>query len=260
MGSRRSPSLLFLIPTSRMVSNLRVLVSTHLTLCSENSHRISNLLRYSMRPSPTSSTLATKSVPTSMTGDRGVRARSACSARSSSSVRSLRASLLPSLATISAITRVDEGSMKEFVRTVRQTDSTFAYVHSVEINPRQTMVHCHGYYHTASGLAVPTEVIDHARRKAGFGTFKQGKIRSNVKTRFFAYPGKTLAVPSLRRRSSSISTATGSPEARARHLWLLARWRQRSHDAESEAALDPSAPPCRCHHPTDQPRRDRESA
>lgn len=88
--------------------------------------------------------------------------------------------------------------MKEFVRTVRQTDSTFAYVHSVEINPRQTMVHCHGYYHTASGLAVPTEVIDHARRKAGFGTFKQGKIRSNVKTRFFAYPGKTLAVPHLR--------------------------------------------------------------
>ena len=93
------------------------------------------------------------------------------------------------------ISRVDEGSMKEFVRTVRQTDSTFAYVHSVEINPRQTMVHCHGYYHTASGLAVPTEVIDHARRKAGFGTFKQGKIRSNVKTRFFAYPGKTLATP-----------------------------------------------------------------
>ena len=110
------------------------------------------------------------------------------------------------------ISRVDEGSMKEFVRTVRQTDSTFAYVHSVEINPRQTMVHCHGYYHTASGLAVPTEVIDHARRKAGFGTFKQGKIRSNVKTRFFAYPGKTLATiaPYRTSETSTAHPVTGS--------------------------------------------------
>ena len=107
--------------------------------------------------------------------------------------------------------------MKEFVRTVRQTDSTFAYVWAVEINPRQTMVHCHGYYHTASGLAVPTEVIDHARRKAGFGTFKQGKIRSNVKTRFFAYPGKTLAVPSLRPSILGPQRLTRSPEAGARH-------------------------------------------
>ena len=36
------------------------------------------------------------------------------------------------------ISRVDEGSMKEFVRTVRQTDDTFAYAWAVEINPRQT--------------------------------------------------------------------------------------------------------------------------
>ena len=134
--------------------------------------------------------------------------------------------------------------MKEFVRTVRQTDSTFAYVHSVEINPRQTMVHCHGYYHTASGLAVPTEVIDHARRKAGFGTFKQGKIRSNVKTRFFAYPGKSLAVPSLRPTSSSTSTAhpvTGSsctpPLASGETAPAVPRCRERSCTRPFSAAV-----------------------
>ncbi len=99
--------------------------------------------------------------------------------------------------------------MKEFTRTVRQTDDTFAYVYSVEINPRQTVVHCHGYYHTASRQGIETEVIDHARRKAGLGVFHQGKIRANVKPRFFAYPGKTLAVPSLRQQFLDLNGQPG---------------------------------------------------
>lgn len=88
--------------------------------------------------------------------------------------------------------------MKEFVRVVRQTDPSFQYAYGVETNPRQAMIHTHGYFYTSGdGKNITNKVIDNARRTAGFGTFKKGEVWPDAKPEYFAYALKTLASPEL---------------------------------------------------------------
>jgi len=110
------------------------------------------------------------------------------------------------------ITRTDQGSMKEFNRTVRETDPTFQHVWAEEINPRQTLIHSHGYYFTASGRSISDETFDHARRKAGLGHAHQVKLsQSDLNQRYTAYPFKTLASTELRETFLDLN---GTPERR----------------------------------------------
>jgi hypothetical protein len=125
------------------------------------------------------------------------------------------------------ISNVDRGSMKEFVRTVRETDESFAYIWSEEINRRQTMIHCHGYFHASDdGKKITNQVIDKARRKAGLGTFKKSKIWEGATPRFFAYPGKTLGVARLR---ESFLDLNGLPGQRKLVHATRGAWRDGAH-------------------------------